>query len=537
MIRPLDRDTRGPARGSNAGSAPGPSRRITAASDTHLRPSRFRKDALTVHVTNHTKSRAPKTSPVLRSRRVALAFVPPGALSHTSHRLRFPGWVRELGHELALRRHRGGRAPRTAGNGGGTRRRPRRRRRRSRRFVSPSARARARPRARLVHAALRASYARTSQPALPSRPRGASRDARARGRRTRPPRRRRRRLARAAEVRGERVPRTCGYSVHASTHATLAAAPEPSLPSASSSAAPTYSVQRAMSPSRPARPDSWYRPQLRAGPSARPSTLGLSTPMPNATVATTACRSPRTSRAARARGPRATCPRGTTPRPCLRRRAGPPRGRTRPACARTRCPPGRRPARPCLFPRAVFHRPRGERDEGSHRGGLGRRGKEAAVSSASRRTTSYRRLGRFTGRRTTTLRGGGRSPSAERGALHSGVAVAVSAAIGTSGMSASRVGASARYAGRKSCPHCATQCASSTATETSDPSAARRASARELRGAGERSGVTNSRRRPGPPCRAACSGRARRAPAEPGPPRSARRRRRRRACRTRGAGR
>ena len=134
MIRPLDRDTRGPARGSNAGSAPGPSRRITAASDTRFRsfsvPKRRRHHRAFYKIVRTTKSRAPFYV-FVASR---LAFVPPGAPPHTSHRLRFPrfpGWVRELGHELALRRHRNGRAPRTA-----VRERPRRRRRRSpRRFV------------------------------------------------------------------------------------------------------------------------------------------------------------------------------------------------------------------------------------------------------------------------------------------------------------------------------------------------------------------------------------------------------------------
>ena len=67
-------------------------------------------------------------------------------------------------------------------------------------------------------------------------------------------------------------------------------------------------------------------------------------------------------------------------------------------------------------------------------------------------------------------------------------------------MSVERVSESARYAGLKSCPHCDTQCASSTATETSDPSSARFFSASRSRAApANASGVTNSRRRPGPP--------------------------------------
>ena len=56
----------------------------------------------------------------------------------------------------------------------------------------------------------------------------------------------------------------------------------------------------------------------------------------------------------------------------------------------------------------------------------------------------------------------------------SGVAVAVSAMNGTRGSAARRVGPSRKYEGRKSWPHVATQCASSTATSLRSP---RRASA------------------------------------------------------------
>ena len=233
MIRPLDRDTRGPARGSNAGSAPGPSRRITAASDTHLRPSRFRNDALTVHVTKvqiTPKVVLQKQAPFYVLVASRLAFVPPGAPPHTSHRLRFPGWVRELGHELALRRHRGGRAPRTAGNGGGTRRRPRRRRRRSRRFVLPLPPARAPARARAprpcgAQRGVRADLA--ARASFPSA-RRVSRRTRAGSAHTSvaaPPAPHGRA---ALAVRGERARRHLRlFSAYASTHATPAAAPEP----------------------------------------------------------------------------------------------------------------------------------------------------------------------------------------------------------------------------------------------------------------------------------------------------------------------
>mmetsp|Transcript_13900 Transcript_13900/g.52090 ORF Transcript_13900/g.52090 Transcript_13900/m.52090 type:complete len:252 (-) Transcript_13900:1089-1844(-) len=78
----------------------------------------------------------------------------------------------------------------------------------------------------------------------------------------------------------------------------------PSLRSASSSAEPTYMAHCATSPSRPARPLSWYSPSSVAGgpQCATHRTFGLSTPMPNATVATTASMSPADQhRCARAR--------------------------------------------------------------------------------------------------------------------------------------------------------------------------------------------------------------------------------------------
>ena len=219
MIRPLDRDTRGPARGSIAGSAPGPSRRITAASDTHLRPSRFRKDALTVHVTNHTKSRAPKTSPVLRSRRVASRVCSARRASpHES-----PATISWLGTRTWARACASP-APRRS-------RAPDRRERRrdasppattspslsSVRSLSPPRLARA-PQLARAPRPCGAPARRTRgprSPRFPSRPRGASRDARARGRRTRrTPRRRRRTASRRARrsARQARSGGTCGRS-------------------------------------------------------------------------------------------------------------------------------------------------------------------------------------------------------------------------------------------------------------------------------------------------------------------------------------
>ena len=281
MIRPLDRDTRGPARGSIAGSAPGPSRRITAASDTHLRPSRFRKDALTVHVTNHTKSRAPKTSPVLRSRRVASRVcsarrASPHESPATISWLGTRTWARACAWP-APRRSRAPGPPGTAAGRVAARDDAAAAARRFVLFPRPRARAPKRARARLVHAALqrvvRADLAaRASLPVrearLATHARGVGAHVAPRRRRRTAPRRRDR--VRVRNARSRRHLRS--FSAYASTHATPAAAPEPSLPSASSSAAPTYSVQRAMSPSRPARPDSWYRPSRpQAAPSARPS--------------------------------------------------------------------------------------------------------------------------------------------------------------------------------------------------------------------------------------------------------------------------
>ena len=119
------------------------------------------------------------------------------------------------------------------------------------------------------------------------------------------------------------------------------------------------------------------------------------------------------------------------------------------------------------------------------------------TSIASLRNTSYFKLGRFSDER--TMRGSRRPSASTMSRSARRVAVAVSACVGARTATSSRKSRTRRYDGRKSCPHCDAQCASSTASPATWPFRAHSARASRSLGARRDSGVVNRSAVEGPP--------------------------------------